>query len=72
MPRLPGTGGILIERPEESCQGLAAAGGCSDEHVVAGFDERPALNLYRRGLVEAVCEPLPNARMELRDRAHRC
>jgi hypothetical protein len=45
---------------QEGCQGLAAAGGGAEEHVLAGGDEGPGLPLDRRGRTITPLEPVPD------------
>ena len=66
----PFTGPGLVERPEERGQGLARAGRCLDQRVLAGGDRRPALLLGRRGSVERALEPPANLLAEGRESVH--
>jgi hypothetical protein len=53
-----------VERPQESGQRLARAGGRADQRVLPGRDRRPGLLLSGRRRREGTLEPLTNLRRE--------
>ena len=55
-----------IDRREKGRQGLARAGRCDDQGVVAAADRIPGADLRGRRLRETRCEPFANQRREAR------
>ena len=59
-----GRGAQPVDAGQERGEGLARAGGCADERVLACSDVRPALHLGRGGFGERRGEPRPHRRRE--------
>ena len=60
----PGLAEQPVDRPQEGGEGLAAAGGSGDQHVLAGGDDRPGQVLDLGRLADPSGEPRPGRRAE--------
>jgi hypothetical protein len=57
----------LVDRPQERGERLPGSGGRRDQRVPAGADARPAFDLGRRGLADALAEPALDDGMKMRE-----